>query len=80
MQKYLFFVILMLPIFLVPLEGQKAESHANKLPTYLQGKEFNELVQVLFILGAQAAVHVFTTLQTKARCTQFASLGFLELL
>lgn len=71
----------MLPSVLVPLEGQKAESHANKLPTYLQGKEFNKLVQVFFILGAQAAVHVFTTLQTKkAHCRQFASLGFLELL
>lgn len=53
----------------------------TKLPTYLQCKEFNELVQVFFILGAQAAVHVFTTLQTKkAHCTQFASLSFLELL
>lgn len=76
----------MLPSFLVPLEGQKVESHADKLPTYLQGKEFNELVQVFFILGAQAAVHVFTTLQPKkAHCksildTQFAGLCFLELL
>lgn len=32
-------------------------------PSYLQGKELNELVQVFFILLTQATVHVCWTLQ-----------------
>lgn len=36
-----------------------------KLTSHLQGKELDELVQVFFILGAQATVHVVTTLRSK---------------
>lgn len=40
-------------------------THFEQNQPYLQGKELNELVQILFILRTQATLHVVMTFQTK---------------
>lgn len=40
-------------------------THLEQNQPYLQGKELNELVQILFILRTQATLHVVMTFQRK---------------